>query len=94
MEPDAELPDDFQCGEGRPVVAGEGMVGGVAGAADLAEDLVNLGWEDAMVAEAEEEFVLAILRTVENADVRCGDLGEEFRELAEFEQAGVGSSAK
>jgi hypothetical protein len=45
------------------------MVGGIPGAADFAEELVNLIWEDPVVAQSAKEFVLAVFWAVENADV-------------------------
>jgi hypothetical protein len=89
VEPDAELPDDLECGECSSMVARERVVGGVPRSSDLAEELVDFHGEDAVVAEPQEEFVLTILRAVEDADIGGDELGEELGELAELEKAGV-----
>jgi hypothetical protein len=57
--------------------------------AEVSETLANLDRHDAVVARAVQEFVLPVVWAVENADVRCDELGEKFRELSELEKAGV-----
>ena len=65
------------------------MVGGISRAADFAEELVDLVREDAVDAKATEEFVLAVFRPIQDTDVGCDPLGEDFRELPEFQEVGI-----
>lgn len=88
VKPDAEWPGDAKRGESRGVVAGEGVVGRVAGAADLAEELMNVA-RDALIAEAGEEFVLTLIGLAKDADQAGGGLREEFGELAKFQKTGI-----
>ena len=52
MEPNANLPDDLEHCQGGAVGTGGRMVSGIAGAADLAKQLVDLGWKNAVIPEA------------------------------------------
>jgi hypothetical protein len=71
------------------VITGKCVVGGISRAADFAEELVDLVGEDTVVPQAAEEFVLAVFGAIEDADVGGDELGENFRQLPEFEKAGV-----
>lgn len=89
VEPDADLPDDLEHRQSGAVVAGERVVGGIPGAADFAEELVDLVGEDAVVSQAAEKFVLAVVGAVKDADVGGDELGEDFGQLPEFQETGV-----
>jgi hypothetical protein len=89
VEPNADLPDDFEHRQGGAVIAGERVVGGISRAADFAEELVNFVGENAVVAQATEEFVLTIFWPIQDTDVGCDKLGEDFRELPQLEETGV-----
>lgn len=72
-----------------PVIAGERVAGGIATAADLAEELVDFVGEDAVIAEAAQELVLAVLWPVQESDAGGNQLGEPLGQLPQLEKAGI-----
>ena len=89
VEPDADLPDDLEHRKGGAMVPRERVVGGISRAADFAEQLVDLVWEDSVVPQATKEFELAVFRLVQNADVGSNKLGNDFRQLPELQETGI-----
>ena len=89
VEPDADLPNDLKHRQSGAVVARQRVVGGISRAADFAEELVDLVGEDAVVAQAAEEFELAVFRAIEDADVRRYELCEDFGQLPKFQETGI-----
>lgn len=94
LEPDAEPPSQAQGEQCRAVVAGELMVGVVSGHAHFVEQRRHLTRQHAAVLQATQQVDLGLSRAGEQPGVRSGELGQQFRELAQFEQTGVGSSLK
>lgn len=72
------------------MVSGNLVVGGVASAPDLMEELTDLGGDDALVFEPPEQIDLSLGRTDVLPDVGGYELCEQFSELAQLEQTGIG----
>ena len=64
--------------------------GGIAGAADLAKELVDLGWKNAVFPKAVQKLVLAFLHPIENPDIGRHDLCQDLGQLPQFQEAGIG----
>jgi hypothetical protein len=90
LEPDGELARHAQLVQRLAVVALALVDGCVTDAAQVVEDRSLRRADDALLEEAVDELVLALLGIREEADLGRGPLREDLRELPELEEGDRG----
>lgn len=93
VEPHGQLAGQLEVMQGVAVAAGVFVIGLVAGAADAVEELGRARRQNATALQALEALVLVIPGIV-GGRVGGQALGQQLAELAQLDQAGVGTSLK